>query len=398
MTPLHISSRRFLLDLAELATFGRRQDGGIDRVAGSAADLASRAWIRERIEACGLSSWADDTGNVFGRRGNSRGPWLLVGSHTDTVPGGGYLDGAYGVIAALEVLRVLHEADHPAADMLEIVSFWDEEGAQANSTGGLVGSTALCAGGHIESVAGYLELHIEQGPRMEAAELELAAVSGIVGVARYSVTMQGVANHGGTTPMLGRADAGQAAVKAAAQIIDLVTALDPGMVANLGFIEFEPGAPNVIPGRAEFVVEFRAGTEQALRTVRRQLEQLVQHSAEAENCSGTVEQISYKPVARFDPALCHTVEMSLRTVAPAVGRLLSYAGHDASVLSRYVPTAMVFVPSTGGISHAPDEYTPEPLLVQGAQALLQCVLAVHASASSPRGAELVPQTTPGVHS
>ncbi|KZM69930.1 M20/M25/M40 family metallo-hydrolase [Nocardia terpenica] len=384
MAPPQISSRRLLLDLAELATFGRRPDGGIDRVAGSAADLASRVWLRERIEASGLFGWTDATGNVFGRRADGGGPWLLAGSHTDTVPGGGYLDGAYGVIAALEVLRALHEADHPAANTLEIVSFWDEEGALATSAGGLVGSTALCAGDHIDDITGYLELHIEQGPRMEAAGLELAAVSGIVGVARYSVIVQGVANHGGTTPMLGRADAGQAAVKAAARIIDLVTAVDPDMVANLGYIEFQPGAPNVIPGRAEFVVEFRAGAEQTLVTARDRLEQLVRHCAEAENCSATVERISYKPVACFDPALCDAVEGSLRAVAPAVGRLLSYAGHDASVLSRHVPTAMIFVPSAGGISHAPAEYTPEPLLVQGAQALLRSVLAVHANALAIR--------------
>jgi beta-ureidopropionase / N-carbamoyl-L-amino-acid hydrolase len=179
---ISISPERLLGDLAELARIGGRPDGGVDRVAGSEADLEARLWLQERMRAAGLEARTDEVMNVFGRVPDSRGPWLLLGSHTDTVPAGGRLDGAYGVVAALEVLRALHEAGHEAAAAVEVVSFFDEEGALAG--GGLRGSRFLAGSAHARELRGYLELHIEQGPRLEAAGLELAAVEGIVGIDR----------------------------------------------------------------------------------------------------------------------------------------------------------------------------------------------------------------------
>ncbi|MEV7232503.1 M20/M25/M40 family metallo-hydrolase [Streptomyces sp. NPDC051020] len=374
---LAVCGPRLLHDLAELATFGGREDGGVDRTAGSAADLAARTWFAGRIAQAGLEARTDHIGNVFGRRASGSGPWLLVGSHTDTVPAAGRLDGAYGVLAALEVLRTLHEADHPAADHMEIVSFWDEEGASPASEGGLTGSTALCADPHIDEIAGFLELHIEQGPRMEAQGLQLAAVDGIVGVERYTVIVHGVANHGGTTPMDARADAGRAVTRTASRVVELAAATDPSMITNVGCIEFLPGAPNVVPGEARLVVEFRAGMEESLRTAARRLADLAALNAADEGCTAQVSRISRKPVTRFDPALCDLVAEALHTVHPATGRMFSYAGHDASAMSTRVPTAMLFVPSTDGISHSPAEHTPDLQLVQGAQALLRTVTAAH---------------------
>lgn len=369
-----IRAERLLSDLDILATFGGRPDGGVDRVAGSPADLDARAWLGQRIEQAGLHTYTDEIGNVFGRTHAGGGPWLLLGSHTDTVPAGGRLDGAYGVIAALEVLRTLHEQGHPAADSVQIVSFWDEEGAAPTSTGGLTGSTALCAGDSIRSISAYLELHVEQGPRMEAAGLDLAVVDGIVGIDRYRVTIHGAANHAGTTPMGFRADAGCAAAGVLTQVRELALGLDPDMVVTVGCLELIPGAPNVIPGTATMTIEFRAGDQVALDTAGDRLHTLASRVSAGERCSATVTRISRKPIVRFNKRVCDLVELACTRTSPLTGQLMSYAGHDAGVLSSCVPTGMLFVPSTGGISHAPQESTPAAQLVQGCRTLYSAVV------------------------
>ncbi len=369
-----ICAERLLDDLDDLATFGGRPDGGVDRVAGSTADLDARAWLGGRIEQAGMYTYTDDIGNVFGRTHAGGGPWLLLGSHTDTVPSGGRLDGAYGVIAALEVLRTLHEQRHPAADSVKIVSFWDEEGASPTSTGGLTGSTALCEGDGIRSVSAYLELHVEQGPRMEATGLDLAVVDGIVGIDRYRVTVHGAANHAGTTPMGFRADAGCAAAGVLTQVRELALGLDPDMVVTVGCLDLVPGAPNVIPGTATMTIEFRADDQATLDAAGAQLHTLVSRVSAAERCSATVTRISRKPVVRFNKRVRDLVESACARTSRLTGQLMSYAGHDASVLSSCVPTGMLFVPSTGGISHAPQESTPPAQLVKGCQALYNAVV------------------------
>jgi N-carbamoyl-L-amino-acid hydrolase len=374
MSSLRISDRRLLQDLAELATFGGREDGGVDRVAGSPADLESRKWLANQIRSAGLYAWTDDTGNVFGRQLGSRGPWLLTGSHTDTVPAGGRLDGAYGAIAAIEVLRTLHEADHPAAAAVETVAFWDEEGTLPVSNGGLVGSTALCVGEHIRDIRAFVELHIEQGPRMAEAGLELAAVDGIVGVDRYLLVVRGEANHAGTTPMRARADAGRAAAKIAAYLWETADEVDEHMVVNVGAMEFHPGAPNVVPGEARFTVEFRAQSEFSLLRALDRTEALVRRIGREQGCAVEVSRLSHKPVVRFDESYVDHVEQTCVRQGVPTGRLVSYAGHDASVLSSRTPTAMIFVPSIGGISHSPAEHTPDEQLILGAQVLLEMLV------------------------
>ncbi len=373
-----VSGWRLLEEIAELATYGGRTDGGVDRVAGSVADLKARAWLADRITDAGLRSWTDAVGNVFGNTATGTGPWLLCGSHTDTVPAGGQLDGAYGVLAALEVLRTLHETGHPAADLLRIVSFWDEEGAQPTSTGGLVGSTALARDAdHVSRLLGYLELHIEQGPRMIRAGHELAVVTGIVGIDRYAVTVLGEANHAGTTPMTDRADAGRAAAGIAVQVWDIARAIGADAVANVGCVEVWPGAPNVIPGQARIIVEFRAGTEVALESAGERLTAIAGQLAASEGCTVAVEPLAHTPVTRFDRTLCDLVDRVCRRTGAATTRLQSYAGHDAGPVSRVVPAAMMFVPSVDGVSHSPREHTPAPMLVQGCQALLDAVIEYH---------------------
>lgn len=373
---LTINAGRLIDDLRELATFGGREAGGVDRVAGTPEDLAARAWLTQRISQAGLAAWTDEAGNVFGGRPDGHPPWVLTGSHSDTVPAGGHLDGAYGVIASLEALRTLHETGHPAAAAVQIVDFWDEEGVLPSSGGGLVGSTALRDSDRIRDFGCFVELHIEQGPRMERAGLQLAVVDGIVGIDRYTVTVRGQANHAGTTPMDARADAGRAAARIAGRLWEMAEAVDPTMVANVGRMEFEPGSPNVIPGKARFAVEFRARTEAALSEAARRLRAASQETAAVEHCSARVSQLSHKPVVCFDPATRQILHESCAATGAPTGHLTSFAGHDAGALSREVPTAMLFVPSCGGISHSPAEHTNDDLLVQGAQVLLDGLLAL----------------------
>ncbi|HEX6350070.1 MAG TPA: hydantoinase/carbamoylase family amidase [Candidatus Dormibacteraeota bacterium] len=363
MTP-RISADRLLADLGELARIGGRPDGGVDRVAGSEADLAARRWLAGRLEAAGLDARTDEAGNVFGRVPGSRGPWLLLGSHTDTVPAGGRLDGAYGVIAALEILRSLHEAGHPAAQQIETVSFYDEEGVGAG--GGLAGSTHLCASPHVAELRGYLELHIEQGPRLEAEGLELGVVEGIVGIDRWDVVIEGSANHAGTTPYAMRRDAGAAAGRVLHGLRRLVQAADPEMVANVGELELLPGATNVVPGEARFVVEMRGLESASLRRAAAALAEEVAAAAAEAGCAARITPRSSVAPAPMDPRLVACVEAACEESARPWRRLVSGAGHDAGRMSEVVPAAMLFVPSHEGVSHSPREHTEEAFLAQGA--------------------------------
>ncbi len=326
------------------------------------------------MEAAGLEARADEANNVFGRLPGSSAPWLLVGSHTDTVPAGGRLDGAYGVIAALEVLRALRESDHPSAAKVEVVSFHDEEGVVGS--GGLTGSRSLLRHPHAGELSGYLEIHIEQGPVLESEAAEVGVVLGIVGIRRLNVLMKGEANHAGTTPYSARRDAGAAAAKLAWQVREILQRTDPTMVGNVGVVSFEPGSPNVVPGRATLVVEMRSMSEQSLDRAGEAVAAAAAAAAGDFGCHESIEAgLTIEPV-RMDP---HVVE-ALGRVCERSGRpwrrMSSGAGHDAGAMARRVPAGMLFVPSQGGISHSPLEHTDDRLLVQGCQLLLAAVLAL----------------------
>lgn len=395
-----------LADLHALAAVGGLPNGGVDRLAWSAADVAGRAWFAERIREAGLEARQDPALNVFGHRPGARGPFVLTGSHLDSVPNGGRLDGAYGAVAALEVLRTLVEQEDPAAERVEIVGFSDEEGVRFSI--GLLGSLALCgdlpmdqlreakdleglpigtvlgkagtsvdelaeAGNHLPAVAAFLELHVEQGPRMEADGKDLAVVTGIVGVYRQLVRIVGVQNHAGTTPFRLRHDAGQAAAAAAAGLRGLVQAINDEAVANIGVMRFSPGGVNIVPGEASFTLEVRHPDEGVVREVVNAFNRRLDHTCHEEGCRATVELLSWVAPAAMDGGQMNTIEAACRELGVTPARLWSGAGHDAAVLSRHVPTGMLFVPSIGGISHAPEEATADAHLVLGARALLRAV-------------------------
>ncbi|MFE3458545.1 M20/M25/M40 family metallo-hydrolase [Nocardiopsis aegyptia] len=242
------------------------------------------------------------------------------------------------------------------------------------SKGGLTGSTALVNGPHAEDLFGYIELHVEQGPRMERAGLDLAPVTGIVGVRRYTATITGQANHAGTTPFELRQDAGRVAARVAVQLRVICQAHDPESVGNAGAIMFSPAAANVVPGTASVELEIRAGLDEDLDAIESALADFLTTAGSEENCTAHLERTSAKAAARFDQRVHDIVDKVCRHNSDRCRPMLSYAGHDASIVSTRIPTAMLFVPSTGGFSHSNREHTPDEQLVLGAQALLDSVV------------------------
>jgi beta-ureidopropionase / N-carbamoyl-L-amino-acid hydrolase len=294
---------------------------------------------------------------------------------------------------------------------VEIVGFSDEEGVRFEF--GLIGSLALvgeldierlrervdwqgvairqvlAAAGrdvdrllevqqHRQSIKGFLELHIEQGPRMEAAGIDLAVVTGIVGVQRQRIEIHGTQNHAGTTPFRLRHDAGRAAARAAAELRELVQGVDAEAVANIGSMHFDPGGVNVIPGRAQFTLEVRHLDDHVIREAIRAFATRLERICAEEGCRAEVELLSSVPPAPMDATLIDALEQACRETGRQPARLSSGAGHDAAVLSRHVPSGMLFVPSAGGVSHSPLETTSDEHLVLGARALLQGVRAAAA--------------------
>jgi N-carbamoyl-L-amino-acid hydrolase len=406
-----INGERLLADLRALATIGGQADGGVDRLAWSEADLAARRWYADRIREAGLEPRVDAALNVFGRLSGSAGPRLLTGSHLDSVPNGGRLDGAYGAVASLEVLRSMVESGDPLAARVEVVGFADEEGVRFAI--GLIGSLALTGGldleqlregrdwqgipiqqviasagrevdrmldarQHLPSIAAFLELHIEQGPRMEADGVDLAVVTGIVGVYRAQVRVIGRQNHAGTTPFRLRHDAGRAAARAVASLRELVESIDAEAVANIGSMRFDPGGVNVIPGRAAFMLEIRHLEEAVVRRIVASFKTNLDTICAEEGCRAETEQLSWVPPARMDREQMELLEAACRELDRQPARLSSGAGHDAAILARHVPTGMLFVPSIGGVSHSPQEATSDEHLVLGARALLRGVRAAAA--------------------
>jgi len=406
-----INAQRLLSDLRTLSAIGARADGGVDRLAWSEADLAARRWFAERIREAGLEPRVDAALNVFGHMSGSAGPRLLTGSHLDSVPNGGRLDGAYGAVAGLEVLRTMAESGEPVAARVEVVGFADEEGVRFAI--GLIGSLALTgeldpeqlregrdwqgdpisqviasagrevdrmldAQQHMHSIAAFLELHIEQGPRMEADGVDLAVVTGIVGVYRQQVRLIGSQNHAGTTPFRLRHDAGRAAARAAAGLRELVEDIDPDAVANVGVMQFDPGGVNVIPGRASFTLEVRHLEESVVHRIVESFNTNLETISAEEGCQAETERLSWVPPARMDREQMELLEAACQELGHKPARLWSGAGHDAAILARHVPTGMLFVPSIGGISHSPKENTSDEHLVLGARALLRGVRAAAA--------------------
>jgi allantoate deiminase len=385
--------------LDELARIGGGADGGVTRVAWSDELFAAYTWVGERMRELGLEVEIDAAGNLFGRWETGSGKAVLVGSHLDTVPNGGRLDGALGVVAAMHAVQLLQEEGFEPERPLWVVAFMDEEGTRFNAS--LFGSRAFAgesvdglgeradaAGttlrdamqlvGHdirtargaarIDDVAAYLELHIEQGPVLAAEGLDIGVVTSIVGLRGYRVRLRGEANHAGTTPMVLRRDALAGAARIALELRDFARERE-SVTSNVGRLAVAPGGANVVPGLADFTIDVRATTPEGLRELEQAVEETVGRIAREEGLEAEVEQtFALEPLA-LDPGVIAMVERAAAAEGATSRRMPSGAGHDAMVVGRHVPAGMIFVPSRGGISHSPEEYTHSSQLELGMRVL-----------------------------
>lgn len=394
---LPVDADRFLSDLETLRGFGAAGVGkGVRRPAYSDADLAARDWLAGRMAEAGLTPAFDAVGNLFGL---AEGPSILVGSHSDSQPEGGWLDGALGVIAGLEVARAAQEAGGPA---VSVVSFEDEEGRFGVTTGSAVWSGALPlaeadvltdAGGMTFGAAraalggragpevgparftGFLEMHIEQGPWLEAAGEQVGVVSGIVGIRDLRITLEGQQNHAGTTPMHLRRDAVQGMVAFASAVNDRFAGLaTEATVWTIGHVGVHPNASSIVPGRVTFSMQWRDGEVARLDAMEKVVRDTAAEVAAARGLGLRFgEMRGIDPVA-MDARLRDALAGAADDIAPGRWRHMpSGALHDASNVARHMPVAMLFVPSIGGISHDFAEDTAEADLVAGLRVLAGAV-------------------------
>ncbi len=393
---LHINGQRLLADLHALAAIGATADGGVSRTALSESDRAGRAWFRQRAQDAGLRSSDDGAGNLSAVLGES-GPTILTGSHLDSVPDGGRYDGALGVLCALEALRTIVEAGIDLPVRLEAISFTDEEGAVFSMLGsraltgsltrealasaagmlgaaGLTPDSIMAAGRDARDYLAFVEVHVEQGTRLEQRGMDVGAVTHIVGIRDFWLTFAGHAAHSGTTSMDRRADAlwGASAFVQAARSLTM-DRFSPGVV-NCGSLTVTPGAHNIVPGRARLALEFRHGTAAQLDEMESALLALADDAARQHGLTLTVEALGGVAPAALDERVIAAIETSADALGLSHTRLMSFAGHDTQNLSRFTPSAMFFVPSVGGISHNPREFTHDRDVINAGNVLLHTLL------------------------
>ena len=401
---IEVNGERLMADLRTLAQFGK-EGTGVNRLSLTQPDIDSRDWLLGRMTEAGLDARIDGLGSVYGQTpGVSRA--ILIGSHTDTVPNGGWLDGAMGVIYGLELARALLESGNTAAGGIDVISFADEEATYANTLGSraFVGevtqdelasavnlrgerlSDGLARAGYAGAARAeldrtrhqaYFEAHIEQGPRLEAGHKRIGIVTGIVGMRGAEVIFHGQADHAGTTPMGMRKDAGAALFRFASELITAFEGIaGPDTVWNFGHVVFEPGAGNVVPREARVLIEYRNPTEEILDAMESALGDAVAQVSTNGVVRASAERKYALAAVQMDRDLAQHIEDAAARLKVSAMRMHSGAGHDAMHLARHVPTGMLFIPSIGGRSHDTAEDSSEADIVLGAQVLAGAVQSV----------------------
>jgi beta-ureidopropionase / N-carbamoyl-L-amino-acid hydrolase len=406
MRNLAINTERLWGELMQTATIGATPKGGICRLTLTELDGQVRDWFKQRAEALGCTVTVDDMGTMFARRpGSAAGvPPIAIGSHLDTQPTGGKFDGVLGVLAALEALRTLVEAGYETYAPIEVVNWTNEEGsrfapaliasgvfagvfdagwarAQKDRTG-ITFAEALQSVGYrgiepcgAHPLSAFFELHIEQGPVLEAEEKEIGIVTGVQAVRWFELTITGEEAHTGATPMNLRKNA----LLGAARVIDRVEAIArahaPLAVGTVGMIEVSPNSRNVVPGQALFSVDLRHPEADVLDAMEQSLEQAVREICEALGLRSAMHKIWGNPPVHFDAGCIAAVRLAASASGFTTRDMTSGAAHDAAYIARVAPAAMIFVPSRGGISHNEIEFTSKEQCAAGAQVLLQAVLA-----------------------
>lgn len=403
-TVLSVNGKRIEQRIFELAKFGVDEKGRGYRVAYTKGDVEGRVWFMELMKKAGLNPTIDTAGNIIGKR-NGKNPSLkpiAFGSHIDMVPDGGNYDGTLGSIAALEVIEILNEnnvvTDHP----LEVIIF-------ANEEGGTIGSKAMCEGltkeglqqksqsgltmaEGIKAIGGnpdniqscirkkgdfhaWLELHIEQGGILEKEKIQIGVVEGIVGIVHWEVTVEGFANHAGATQMNMRQDALLAASKFIVAVNEVITSVKGTQVGTVGKINVQPGAYNVIPGKVVLGLEIRDLSADKIEMLFREIEKRAATIASSSKTKISFErQANESKPALTDKKLQNVINTTAKSLGFSTKFMQSGAGHDSQHIASIAPAAMIFIPSIGGISHSPKEFSTATDMENGANVLLKTIL------------------------
>lgn len=401
--PLRVDGARLNETMATMRTFGGTPGGGSVRVAYSEENRRALGYLAGLMAAAGLDTHIDVAGNLVGRKegGVSGLAPIVAGSHIDTVPNGGHYDGIVGVMAAIEVARTLDDSGRMLRHPLEIIVWSNEEGGKtgSRSMNGSVepreldlpslgdktlGGGMLFLGGDPErldenvrepgAIAGYVELHVEQGAILDREGIDIGVVDGIVGIKRWNATVEGFANHAGTTPMDQRQDAMYAAARLITAIRDVITAEPGRQVGTVGRLEALPGAPNVIPGTAVFSLEIRDLDMEKIDALYARIVEVAGGLAEETDTEIGFEQFYESPAALTDARISAIVGSGAESLGLSAMHMPSGAGHDAQSLATLGPIGMIFVPSKDGISHAPSEFTSEEDITNGANVLLRTIV------------------------
>lgn len=404
-TPLKVDREQLQRDLDALA--GLTEPGRPwTRRSFTPMFLKGRDYLAKRFAEEGLTTHIDAAGNLVGRwQGeDASAAALMTGSHSDTVPSGGRFDGIAGILAGLAAIRALRQAGYSPRHSIDLVDFLAEEpsewGLSCIGSRGMVGAltpdhlamigpdqerldTAITRmggdpgrlGGKLHAdIAAFVEIHIEQGPVLEAEDIPLGVVSGIAGIARVRIRLEGEAGHAGTVPMNMRADAGMAMSRLLLSLRDAARAeAEKGrghFTATIGVMKLEPNGANVVPGAAEAIVDIRAENDEAMDDYLAAIEGLAAKDAEAEDCRiAATERLSRTFAVLCDTRLQGVIREAADIHGLATRPLASGAGHDAAFVARIAPAAMIFVPSRAGISHAPEEWTDTEAIARAADVL-----------------------------
>lgn len=402
---LQIDQDRLEESWKTLKSYGHNSETlGNDRIAFSDFNVEALQMLQDKLEGLGMQVHRDAAGNLIAdRKGkNNKLKPIAFGSHIDCVPNGGHYDGQVGTIGAIEVIETLVEKKYTTKHPLQLIIFSNEEsgvfGSRAlagaltpaslevmtksgysNAEGierlGGDASKVLSIAREHESLHAFLELHIEQGGILEEKGLDIGVVQGIVGLRWWDVTVKGVANHGGTTPMNKRFDALLAAAKFTEMVNEVVTSHPGTQVGTVGRIQAFPGAPNVVPGRVELSLELRDLSEDKIDMLYTEIESKANQLGKESGVSFEFKPISATGKAALtDPRIQEVIEAKATELGFSNQRMPSGAGHDAQEMSHIAPTGMIFIPSRGGISHSPDEYSSIEDMANGVQLLLETIL------------------------
>ena len=399
---LLVNGDRLNRSIAKLAQIGQLSNGGVKRIAYSREDIEARNLVQQWMREAQMQVRIDAAGNIIGRYPgkNPDAPALATGSHIDTVPCGGHYDGAYGVLAGLEAVRILQENQIKLDRSIEVIVFTDEEGSMIGSKaiagrvtqdrdyyrrpdGTDIQTCLIGIGGnwdeitsarrHSEDLAAFVELHVEQGPVLESMTKQIGVVEGIVGQRRFNITVKGSANHAGTTPMQMRCDA----LVAASQVVLAVNQIgnSPGQqVATVGKMVVSPNAANVVPGWVEMSLDLRDLSSRHIDSLLQQLRTHIEEIAVATNTQIRLNPCLHNEPALAEPYIQNAIAQCCENLNLSYTHLPSRASHDAQEMAQITDMGMIFVPSEMGVSHDASEYTSPEQCITGANVLLQTLI------------------------